>query len=108
MTAPLVLCENVKKSFHHMGRTLEVLRGIDLEIGAGEMVGVVGQSGAGKSTFLHCVGTLDVPTSGSIKIDGAEITGLVVAPRRRSATGRWASSSSSITSSPSSTRSRTW
>ena len=76
MTSPLVVCENVKKSFHHMGRTLEVLRGIDLTIAAGEMVGVVGQSGAGKSTFLHCVGTLDIPTSGSIKIDGSEITGL--------------------------------
>jgi len=59
-----------------MGRTLEVLRGIDLEIGAGEMVGVVGQSGAGKSTFLHCVGTLDIPSTGSIQLDGEEITEL--------------------------------
>lgn len=76
MTAPLVTAESVKKSFHHMGRTLEVLRGIDLVINAGEMVGVVGQSGAGKSTFLHCVGTLDIPSSGTIRIDGVEITGL--------------------------------
>ncbi len=76
MTVPLVAADNVKKSFHHMGRTLEVLRGIDLVIAAGEMVGVVGQSGAGKSTFLHCMGTLDVPSSGSIRIGGDEITGL--------------------------------
>ena len=76
MTVPLVAADNVKKSFHHMGRTLEVLRGIDLAIEAGEMVGVVGQSGAGKSTFLHCMGTLDVPSSGSIRIAGDEITGL--------------------------------
>lgn len=72
----LVVAADVKKSFHHMGRRLEVLRGIDLTINAGEMLGVVGQSGAGKSTFLHCMGTLDIPTSGSIRIDGEEITGL--------------------------------
>jgi len=59
-----------------MGRTLEVLRGVDLEIGEGEIVGVVGQSGAGKSTLLHCIGTLDVPTSGSIEVGGEEITTL--------------------------------
>ncbi|MCL2725343.1 MAG: ABC transporter ATP-binding protein [Polyangiaceae bacterium] len=59
-----------------MGRTLDVLRGIDLTILEGEMVGVVGQSGAGKSTFLHCIGTLDAVTSGSIQIAGEELTAL--------------------------------
>jgi len=72
----LVLLKDVRKSFVHMGRTLEVLRGIDLEIETGEIASVVGQSGAGKSTLLHCMGTLDVPTSGSIRIDGEEITTL--------------------------------
>ena len=57
-----------------MGRTLDVLRGIDLEIDAGEIVGIVGQSGAGKSTFLHCIGTLDVPSAGSLRIAGEEVT----------------------------------
>ena len=70
----LVSATDVKKSFIHMGRTLEVLRGIDLNIFEGEIVGVVGPSGAGKSTFLHCLGTLDVPTSGSLRIAGEEIT----------------------------------
>lgn len=70
----LVTVTNVKKSFQHMGRTLEVLRGIDLSIHQGEMVGIVGQSGAGKSTFLHCIGTLDLVSSGSIKIGGEELT----------------------------------
>jgi lipoprotein-releasing system ATP-binding protein len=71
---PLVVAKDVKKSFQHMGRTLEVLRGIDLVINEGEMVGIVGQSGAGKSTLLHCIGTLDVATSGSIKVAGEELT----------------------------------
>jgi lipoprotein-releasing system ATP-binding protein len=72
----LVVASNVKKSFRHMGRTLEVLRGVDLEIGDGEMVAIVGPSGAGKSTLLHCIGTLDIPTSGSIQLAGEEVTKL--------------------------------
>jgi lipoprotein-releasing system ATP-binding protein len=76
MREPLVVAKDVKKSFQHMGRTLDVLRGIDIEIHAGEMLGVVGQSGAGKSTFLHCIGTLDVVTSGSLKIAGEELTAM--------------------------------
>jgi len=51
-----------------------VLKGIDLTVEAGEMVAVVGASGAGKSTFLHVLGTLDAVTSGTITIDGADIT----------------------------------
>jgi len=73
---PLVVAKDVKKSFQHMGRTLEVLRGIDITINEGEMVGIVGQSGAGKSTFLHCIGTLDIVTSGSLKIAGEELTSM--------------------------------
>ncbi len=76
MPRPVVVARDVKKSFQHMGRTLDVLRGIDLTIDEGEMVGIVGQSGAGKSTLLHCIGTLDVITSGSLKIDDAELTAL--------------------------------
>ncbi|MGH7285397.1 MAG: ABC transporter ATP-binding protein [Polyangiaceae bacterium] len=59
-----------------MGRTLQVLRGIDLSIHEGEVLAIVGQSGAGKSTLLHCIGTLDVPTSGSLRLSGEELTTL--------------------------------
>src|SRR6478609_4127934 len=76
MPRSVVVAKDVKKSFQHMGRTLDVLRGIDLTIEEGEMVGIVGQSGAGKSTLLHCIGTLDVITSGSLRIDDAELTDL--------------------------------
>jgi lipoprotein-releasing system ATP-binding protein len=57
-----------------MGHQLEVLRGIDLEIGEREVVAIVGPSGAGKSTLLHCMGTLDLPTSGTIEVAGEDIT----------------------------------
>jgi lipoprotein-releasing system ATP-binding protein len=72
----LVAAVDVQKSFRHMGRTLEVLRGVNLEIADGEMLGIVGPSGAGKSTLLHCIGTLDVPTKGSIRLAGEEVTTL--------------------------------
>jgi lipoprotein-releasing system ATP-binding protein len=64
----------LRKSFEHGGRLIDVLRGIDLTVGAGEMVAVVGSSGAGKSTFLHVLGTLDQPTSGQISFDGVDVT----------------------------------
>ena len=76
MTNAIVIATNVTKSFQHMGRTLEVLKGIDLTIQEGEIIGVVGQSGAGKSTLLHCMGTLDIPTGGSIRLAGEEITAM--------------------------------
>jgi lipoprotein-releasing system ATP-binding protein len=71
---PLVIAHDVRKSFQHMGRTLDVLKGIDLTIDEGEVVAIVGASGAGKSTFLHCVGTLDIPSAGSIRLVGEELT----------------------------------
>lgn len=74
--SPLVEIRDLKKSFFHMGRTLHVLRGIDLDLGEGEVVAIVGPSGAGKSTLLHCIGTLDAPTSGTITLAGEEIGGM--------------------------------
>jgi len=74
MPEPLVTIEDLKKSFQHMGRTLDVLKGIDLTIYAGQILAIVGQSGAGKSTLLHCIGTLDLPTSGRIRLGTEELT----------------------------------
>jgi lipoprotein-releasing system ATP-binding protein len=76
MADPLVIVEDLHKSFIHMGHELRVLKGIDLVIEQGDVAAIVGQSGAGKSTFLHCIGTLDLPTSGSIRLAGDELTGL--------------------------------
>jgi lipoprotein-releasing system ATP-binding protein len=73
---PLVIVEDLHKSFVHMGRELHVLKGIDITIEQGDVVAIVGASGAGKSTFLHCIGTLDLPTRGRIRLGGDELTGL--------------------------------
>jgi lipoprotein-releasing system ATP-binding protein len=70
----LVLIEDLKKSFQHEGRTLDVLKGIDLNIYSGQILAIVGPSGAGKSTLLHCMGTLDLPSSGRIRLAGEELT----------------------------------
>ncbi len=74
MAEALVIIEGLTKSFQHMGRTLDVLKGIDLNIYQGQILSIVGPSGAGKSTLLHCVGTLDVPSSGRIRLGGEELT----------------------------------
>jgi lipoprotein-releasing system ATP-binding protein len=76
MSDPLVAVQNVTKTFEHEGRSLEVLKGIDLEVGRGEMVTIVGPSGAGKSTLLHLIGTLDLPTEGRILYGGRDVTRL--------------------------------
>jgi lipoprotein-releasing system ATP-binding protein len=73
---PLVVVKNLTKSFQHMGRVLEVLKGIDLVIECQQILAIVGPSGAGKSTLLHCIGTLDLPTSGSIRLGNEELTTL--------------------------------
>jgi lipoprotein-releasing system ATP-binding protein len=72
MSAPFVAIEGLVKTYLMADRRLEVLRGVDLEIGDGELVALTGPSGAGKSTFLHLLGTLDVPTRGRIRFDGQD------------------------------------
>src|SRR5690242_6333829 len=55
---------------------VRVLDGVDLEVGVGETVAIVGPSGTGKSTLLNIVGTLDKPTAGTVLVDGVEVTAL--------------------------------
>ena len=67
---PRVAMRGVEKRFG----TLEVLRGIDLEIYPGEVVCVIGPSGSGKSTLLRCINLLETPSAGRVEIDGVDIT----------------------------------
>ena len=67
---------------------LEVLRGLALAVDRGEVVAIRGQSGTGKSTLLHCLGLLDRPDGGSIRIDGDEVTGRPPAATARLRAGR--------------------
>lgn len=55
------------------GAKVEVLKGINLDVAAGETIALVGASGAGKSTLMHVLGTIDTPTSGVVRFDGEEI-----------------------------------
>ena len=63
----------LSKSFGTKAGKIEVLKGIDLRVTAGETIALVGASGAGKSTLLHILGTLDRPTSGRVLFDGEEV-----------------------------------
>lgn len=62
--------KNLHRSFKQGGQTLEVLRGINLDIAKGEVVALIGPSGAGKSTLLQIAGLLEQPTKGEIYLDG--------------------------------------
>lgn len=66
----MICVENLHKSFG----TLQVLKGVNQHISKGEKVAVIGPSGSGKSTFLRCLNMLEVPTEGTVTIDGEEIT----------------------------------
>jgi polar amino acid transport system ATP-binding protein len=67
---PPIQLESLHKSFGE----LEVLRGIDLAVEAGEVICIIGPSGSGKSTLLRCVNLLEVPTSGKVIIEGIDLT----------------------------------
>ncbi len=71
----MIRCREIHKRFG----TLEVLRGIDLDIARGEVVAIVGPSGAGKTTLLQILGTLSRPDSGSVEIDGQSVGDLKTA-----------------------------
>ena len=68
----MIEVRNIRKSFG----SLEVLKGIDLDIRKGEVVSIVGPSGAGKTTLLQIMGTLDKPDSGSVRLDGVAMESL--------------------------------
>jgi lipoprotein-releasing system ATP-binding protein len=73
MSDPLLSARNLRKRYTLGRRDVEVLRGVSLEISAGEFVALRGASGAGKSTLLHLIGGLDTPDSGEIVVSGQNL-----------------------------------
>lgn len=64
----------IHKSFYVNGNTVEVIRGLDLRIEAGEFVAIMGRSGSGKSTLLNLIGCLDTPTAGEYRLAGRDVS----------------------------------
>jgi len=76
-TAGIVLqAQGVERRFQEGSTTLEVLRGLNLEVRAGERLGVIGASGSGKTTLLQILGGLDRPDGGRVEIDGRDLHAL--------------------------------
>jgi putative ABC transport system ATP-binding protein len=70
---PLIRARSVTKNYPVGDQTVHALEGVSLDIMAGELVAIMGSSGSGKSTFMNLVGALDVPTSGSLAVDGRDL-----------------------------------
>lgn len=77
MNKEIVLsCKDLCKRFNEGDLDVQVLDGINLEVGRGERIAIMGTSGSGKSTLLHLLGGLDDPTSGSVELLGKQLAGL--------------------------------
>ena len=74
MSEPLLSARGLKKTYVVGKRTLEVLRGVDVDIGRGDFVALRGASGTGKSTLLHLIGGLDTPNAGEIFFAGQNVS----------------------------------
>ena len=79
MTSPVVSVSGLHKRFGD----LEVLKGIDMDIDAGEVVVVFGRSGSGKSTFLRCINFLEDPDQGTVEVAGISVSAGLPTRRRR-------------------------
>jgi lipoprotein-releasing system ATP-binding protein len=73
---PVLSVRGVTRTYQSAAGPLTVLKGVDLDVMPGEVVGLIGPSGSGKSSLLHAAGLLERPTSGEIRIDGQDVGGL--------------------------------
>jgi putative ABC transport system ATP-binding protein len=75
-SVPVVEATNVTKTYMLGKVPVEALRGVNLKVESGDFVSILGPSGSGKSTMLNLIGALDKPTSGTLLIDGVDISKL--------------------------------
>ena len=78
---PIISIRNLQKTYHAGEVDVHALRGVDLDVEAGEFVSIVGPSGSGKSTLFHIVGGLTPPTAGTVRIAGRDLFGMSDAER---------------------------
>ncbi|NJL93398.1 MAG: ATP-binding cassette domain-containing protein, partial [Anaerolineae bacterium] len=71
---PLISLETVRKIYKTKAGPLEVLKGVDLQVGEGEFVAIVGPSGSGKSTLINMITGIDRPTEGEVYVGGERLT----------------------------------
>lgn len=83
MSEAVLACQGLCKTFAEGGLKVEVLRGLDFQVGVRERVAIIGASGSGKSTFLHLLGGLDRPSAGTIQVVGQNMAALSDAARGR-------------------------
>lgn len=81
MTDEILGCIDVSKHFEEAGHRLEVLKGVNLRVGRGETLAIVGASGSGKTTLLQILGGLDLPSSGTVRLVGESFASLSDAGR---------------------------
>ena len=72
-TQPVVELEEVTKVYHQGDQRVEALRGLTMAVGSGEFTAISGPSGSGKTTALNLIGALDTPTSGTVRLEGADL-----------------------------------
>ena len=72
MTATLLSAKNLTKTYGKGSSAFTALRGVDIDIAAGEVVAIIGKSGSGKSTLMHLLALLDRPTQGSVNVEGKD------------------------------------
>lgn len=70
---PVIECRDLHKTYHDGSRELPILRGVNLQVNAGEILAITGPSGVGKSTLLHLLGTLDRPSAGELRYHGRDV-----------------------------------
>ncbi|MCU1638981.1 MAG: transporter ATP-binding protein [Microbacteriaceae bacterium] len=78
MNTPILSAQGIRKSYGRGSARFDALRGVSLDVNAGESIAIVGKSGSGKSTLMHLLALLDIPDGGRISVNGTDATKLSV------------------------------